>query len=54
MEVDSGAAARAQTKKRKALPGRKGIEKRKTKKSSIVFPTRKRKQMPEKKKSKST
>ncbi|KAH8910082.1 hypothetical protein BR93DRAFT_925117 [Coniochaeta sp. PMI_546] len=51
MEIDSG-ASRAQTKRRKgAAIGRKGIEKRKAKKSAIVFPTRKRKQVPAKKSS---
>jgi hypothetical protein len=51
MEIDTG-ASRAQTKRRKgAAIGRKGIEKRKAKKSAIVFPTRKRKQIPAKKNS---
>ncbi|KAJ9155772.1 hypothetical protein NKR19_g4417 [Coniochaeta hoffmannii] len=51
MEVDSG-ASKPQTKRRKgASVGRKGIEKRKAKKSAIVFPTRHRKKAPAKKSS---
>lgn len=51
MEVDAG-ASKPQTKRRKgAAIGRKGIEKRKAKKSAIVFPTRQRKKAPAKKSS---
>ena len=46
MEIDSSAS---RPKKRKTMVGKSGIQKRKAKKSAIVFPTRKRKVIPAKK-----
>jgi hypothetical protein len=52
MEVDSSTSKKAQSKRRKGAPiGRSGIEKRKAKKSAIVFPTRQRKKVTAKKSS---
>ena len=53
MEIDSGASKSRDSKRRKAGPvlGKSGIQKRKAKKASIVFPSRKRKQAPGKKSS---
>ncbi|KAB5570328.1 hypothetical protein GE09DRAFT_1102793 [Coniochaeta sp. 2T2.1] len=53
MEIDSGASKSRDSKRRKSGPvlGKSGIQKRKAKKASIVFPSRKRKQAPTKKSS---